>query len=51
VTEKVYVIEARMTNFGPRYLLVSTISGNPGTFKTAAFLNLQIEDGYLIRCK
>ncbi len=50
ITGKEFIVEFRDTNVGPRYLLVSVISGNPGTFKSAAFLNLQIEDGYLIRC-
>jgi transposase-like protein len=49
VTGKVYTIEERPTNLGLRYLLVSMISGNIGTFKSAAFLNLQIEDRYLVR--
>lgn len=47
ITGKEFVIEYVDTNVGPRYFLVSLISGNRGNFKSAAFLNLQIEDGYL----
>lgn len=47
ITGKEFVIRRVDTNVGTRYLLVSTESGNPGTHKSAAFLNLQIEDKQL----
>lgn len=49
VTNKIYTIEKRPTNLGPRYLLVSLLTGSLGLFKSAAFLNIQIEDGELVR--
>lgn len=47
ITGKEFVIRRVDTNVGVRYLLVSLVSGNPGTQKSAAFLNLQIEDKQL----
>jgi hypothetical protein len=47
ITGKEFVIRRVDTNVGVRYLLVSLISGNPGSLKSAAFLNLQIEDKQL----
>lgn len=51
VTGKVFLIERYAADEIVSYYLVSTISGNRGRPKSAAFINLQIEDGYLIRCK
>jgi len=51
VTGKVFLIERVAADEIVNYYLVSTISGNRGRPKSAAFLTLQIEDGYLIRCK
>lgn len=51
VTGKVFLIERYAADEFVSYYLVSTISGNRGRPKSAAFINLQIEDGYLVRCK
>lgn len=47
ITGKEFTVRRVDTNVGTRYLLVSSESGNPGTQKSAAFLNLQIEDKQL----
>lgn len=47
ITGKEFTIRRVDTEVGPRYLLVSLISGNPGNLKSAAFINLQIEDKQL----
>lgn len=44
-----FTIEKLEHSFLERYLLRSHEAGNPGTAKSAAFLELQIEDGYLTR--
>ncbi len=49
VTGKFFRVERLRTHFGMRYLLRSLESGNPGRPKSAAYLDLQIADGYYVR--
>lgn len=48
-TRKFFTVERLKTHFGLRYLLRSLESGNPGNPKVAEFIDLQLEDGYLVR--
>lgn len=50
-TGKVFRIERVETAHGLRYLLRSLESGSPGTPKNRYYLNLQIEDGELVKVK
>ena len=48
-TGKYFTVEQLKTHMGLRFLLRSLEAGNPGTPKTAEFLDLQIQDGHLVR--
>lgn len=48
-TEKWFTVERLKTHMGVFYLLRSMESGNPGRIKSGAFIELQIQDGFLER--